>query len=124
MTESDVVRSLAALAQESRLRDLRALVVAGPQGLTPGELVVPSGVAANTLSFHLKELSHAGLVTQERQGRNLIYRAAFGAMNELLAYLTDHCCQGQACLSPAVTSCACEPDPEPSAASAPSASSV
>jgi len=113
MTESDVVRSLAALAQESRLRVFRALVVAGPQGLTPGELVAPSGVSANTLSFHLKELSHAGLVTQERQGRNLIYRAAFGAMNELLAYLTDHCCQGQPCLSAAVSSCDCGPDEIP-----------
>lgn len=109
MTETDVVRSLAALAQESRLRVFRALVVAGPEGLTPGALVEPSGVAANTLSFHLKELSHAGLVTQERQGRNLIYRAEFGRMNDLLSYLTDHCCQGQACLSPAATACDCGP---------------
>jgi ArsR family transcriptional regulator len=105
MKEIDAVRSLAALAQEVRLRVFRALVVAGAEGLTPGDLVERLAVTANTLSFHLKELTHAGLITQERQGRNLIYRASFASMNELLAYLTENCCEGRACLSPDATSC-------------------
>ena len=107
MQETDVVRSLAALAQEVRLRVFRALVVAGQEGLTPGILSEQLGIAPNTLSFHLKELAHAGLVTQERQGRNLIYRAAYQAMNALLAYLTENCCQGAACLTGPATSCNC-----------------
>ena len=98
MEEQDVVKSLAALAQESRLRVFRTLVVAGPLGLTPGALSEELGVAATTLSFHLKELTNAGLVSQQRDGRNLIYRAAYDRMNALLAYLTAHCCQGEDCL--------------------------
>lgn len=97
MEESDAIQSLAALAQPIRLRVFRALVVAGPQGLTPSQLSEQLDVAATTLSFHLKELLHAGLLSQERDGRNLIYRAAFEHMNALLAYLTEHCCQGAAC---------------------------
>ncbi len=97
MESEDVVRSLAALAQAARLQVFRALVVAGPQGMTPGVMAEGSGVPPTTLSFHLKELTNAGLVTQERQGRNLIYRASFERMNELLAYLTENCCQGAAC---------------------------
>lgn len=83
MKEVDVVRSLAALAQEVRLRVFRALVVAGNEGLTPGALAERLEVAPNALSFHLKELAHAGLIGQERQGRHLIYRASFDSMNEL-----------------------------------------
>ena len=107
MKEMDVIRSLAALAQEVRLRVFRALVVAGNEGLTPGALAEQLGVASNTLSFHLKELVHAGLISQERQGRNLIYRASFASMNELLGYLTENCCQGAACLLPDAVSCNC-----------------
>lgn len=98
MEETDVVKGLAALAQPSRLRVFRTLVVAGPLGLTPGALSEELGVAATTLSFHLKELTNAGLVSQQRDGRNLIYRAAYAQMNDLLAYLTAHCCQGADCL--------------------------
>lgn len=105
MEETDVVTALAALAQPVRLRVFRALVVAGPQGMTPGDLGAQLDVAATSLSFHLKELTHAGLITQEREGRHLIYRAAFGQMNALLGYLTQHCCQGQPCTPPAVTTC-------------------
>ena len=105
MKEADVVRSLAALAQEVRLRVFRALVVAGNEGLTPGTLAEQLEVASNTLSFHLKELANAGLISQERQGRHLIYRASFKTMNELLIYLTDNCCQGTACLSQGAASC-------------------
>lgn len=97
MQENEAVRSLAALAQEVRLRVFRALVVAGQAGLTPGALCEQLGIAPNTLSFHLKELTHAGLVSQERQGRNLIYRASFTAMASLMAYLTENCCQGAPC---------------------------
>ena len=97
MEEQDVVKSLAALAQAVRLRVFRALVVAGPSGLTPGALTEQLDVAATSLSFHLKELMHAGLVSQERDGRHLIYRASFDHMTDLLGYLTEHCCQGQPC---------------------------
>ncbi|OGB06607.1 MAG: transcriptional regulator [Burkholderiales bacterium RIFCSPHIGHO2_12_FULL_65_48] len=107
MEEKSVVQSLAALAQEVRLRVFRALVVAGAEGLTPGALSEQLGVAANTLSFHLKELAHAGLVSQERQGRHLVYRASYQTMNDLLAYLTENCCQGAPCLTEEAASCNC-----------------
>lgn len=97
MKETDVVKALAALAQAVRLRAFRALVVAGPDGLTPGALCEQLEVPATSLSFHLKELVHAGLISQERDGRYLIYRAEFGQMNTLLSYLTEHCCQGEPC---------------------------
>lgn len=107
MNEPAVIRALAALAQELRLRVFRALVVAGQEGLTPTAISEQLGIAPNTLSFHLKELTHAELVTQERQGRNLVYRASFQNMNALLAYMTENCCQGSACLTDQATSCNC-----------------
>ena len=97
MKEQAAVTALAALAQEARLRVFRALVGAGPQGMTPGALSALLDIPASTLSFHLKELVHADLVSVERDGRSLCYRPAFEQMNALLAYLTDHCCQGQSC---------------------------
>ena len=106
MKENDVVRSLAALAQPLRLRIFRSLVVAGEAGLTPGSLTESLEVPATSLSFHLKELVHSGLVSQERQGRHLIYRASIATMNELLGFLTENCCQGADCLAPQATSCA------------------
>ena len=105
MKEAAAIQSLAALAQAMRLRVFRSLVVAGPQGRTPGQLADELDVAGATLSFHLKELANARLVTQERDGRNLIYRADFARMNALLAYLTEHCCQGDACAATAAASC-------------------
>lgn len=102
MTEGDAVRALGALAQDTRLRLFRLLVVAGPQGLTPSHLADTLGTSATALSFHLKELHHAGLIHSERDGRHIIYRAAMPAMSELLNYLTTNCCGGQPCLpSPA-----------------------
>ncbi|WP_349744104.1 ArsR/SmtB family transcription factor [Roseateles cavernae] len=98
MEEQQVIKSLAALAQAARLQVFRALVVAGPAGLTPSALAEQLALPGSTLSFHLKELLHAGLVTQERDGRHLIYRAAYEQMNALLAYLAANCCQGEACL--------------------------
>jgi ArsR family transcriptional regulator len=76
-----------------RLRIFRALVGAGPQGLTPGALSATLDVPGSTLSFHLKELMHAGMVSQERDGRHLIYRPSLAQMHALLSYLTAHCCQ-------------------------------
>ena len=97
MEEKTAIAALAALAQPMRLRIFRALVGAGPQGMTPGALSAMLDVPASTLSFHLKELTRAGLVTQERESRNLIYRPSIARMNDLLGYLTAHCCQGAAC---------------------------
>jgi DNA-binding transcriptional ArsR family regulator len=97
MTEEQAVSSLAALAHAQRLRVFRSLVVAGFEGLTPSVMADQLGVARSALSFHLKELAHAGLVTVEQQGRNLIYRADFSCMNGLMAYLTENCCQGAGC---------------------------
>jgi DNA-binding transcriptional ArsR family regulator len=97
MNETQVVRALAALAHPLRLQVFRALVVVGPAGLTPGAITAGVGVPAATLSFHLKELANAGLVTQERSGRHLVYRAGFDEMNALLGYLTANCCQGADC---------------------------
>jgi len=97
MDEAAAVAALAALAQGMRLRVFRALVGAGPQGLTPSALSATLDVPGSTLSFHLKELMHARLVTQEREGRHLIYRPAIDQMDALLQYLTAHCCQGTPC---------------------------
>jgi DNA-binding transcriptional ArsR family regulator len=97
MNEQTAVTSLAALAQSIRLRIFRALIGAGPEGMTPGALCAMLDVPGSTLSFHLKELMHAGLVSQERESRNLIYRPSIEQMNALLTYLTAHCCQGSAC---------------------------
>jgi len=97
MKEQVAVSALAALAQSARLRVFRALVGAAPDGITPGVLSVMLDIPASTLSFHLKELIRAELVEVEREGRNLNYRPSITQMNALIAYLTDHCCQGQAC---------------------------
>jgi len=97
MDESLAVKFLGALAQEHRLRIYRRLVVAGLQGETPGLLGEALALPAATLSFHLKELVHAGLVTQERSGRNLIYRADLSCMNRLIQFLTENCCGGLPC---------------------------
>jgi len=106
MNEDQVVKALAALAHPVRLKAFRALVVSGPQGLTPGVMQEGLGIPATTLSFHLKELASAGLVTQERASRNLVYRAAYDQMNGLLGYLTANCCAGADCAIP-ISSAAC-----------------
>lgn len=105
MSETEVVSSLAALAHPVRLRIFRALVVSGPAGLTPGVMQEGLAIPATTLSFHLKELANAGLVTAERASRNLVYRAAFEQMNGLLGYLTENCCEGQAGQPGAAAAC-------------------
>lgn len=107
MNELQAITALSALGHAHRLRVFRTLIVAGPSGLTPSVLADQLDVARNALSFHLKELAHAGLVTTEQQGRNIIYRADFAKMNGLLAYLTEHCCQGEACEVNSHPACDC-----------------
>jgi ArsR family transcriptional regulator, arsenate/arsenite/antimonite-responsive transcriptional repressor len=91
-----LIAALAALAQESRLDIFRLLVQAGPDGIPAGQIGERLGLPSATLSFHLNQLRHAGLVTFRRESRSLIYAAEYAAMNELLAYLTENCCQGDA----------------------------
>ncbi len=95
--ESQALKALTALAQVQRLRAFKALVVAGPEGLTPGVLAQQLESSPSALSFHLKELTHSGLVACEQRGRNLIYTANFPQMTGLLDYLSAHCCQGAGC---------------------------
>ena len=109
-SEAEALKALTALAQAQRLRAFKALVVAGPEGLTPGAMAQALDTSPSALSFHLKELTHAALVTCEQRGRNLIYRASVTQMNALLAYLTAHCCQGEDCgiadaVAPSCTTC-------------------
>ena len=100
METKTAVTLLAALAQETRRASFRLLVVQGEAGLCAGKIGEALSIAPATLSFHLKELVHAQLVSAEREGRNLHYRPALARMNDLLAYLTDHCCMGQPCAPP------------------------
>jgi DNA-binding transcriptional ArsR family regulator len=102
MDTKAAVRSLAALAQDSRLEVFRLLVQAGPQGLAAGEIAERLGVPASTLSFHVKALSQAGLVESRPDSRFIYYSANFAAMSALLAFLGENCCGGQSYL-PRVT---------------------
>ena len=97
------IAALAALAQESRFAAFRLLVQAGPRGQSASSIAASLQMPASSLSFHLKELTHAGLVAPRQEGRFLIYVAQFGAMNGLLAFLTENCCGGNPC-TPACTS--------------------
>ncbi len=103
--ETRAVRALAALAQTSRLRVFRLLVGAGPDGLCPNQIADALAVSANLLSFHLKELQCCGLITQEREGRFLRYRADMQAMQQLMQFMTAHCCQGEPCVAMPVMDC-------------------
>jgi len=97
MEKFDAITALAALAQESRLDIFRLLIQTGADGLPAGQIAERLGLPANTLSFHLNQLRHAGLVTFRRESRSLIYAAEYNTMNALLAYLTENCCQGDSC---------------------------
>ena len=92
MEQKRAIAALGALAQETRLELFRLLVTCGPEGLRAGVIAERLGVQPSSLSFHLSQLTHAGLITQRRLSRQLIYSADYGAMNELLAYLTENCC--------------------------------
>jgi DNA-binding transcriptional ArsR family regulator len=110
MKTTDAVPLLAALAQETRLAIFRALVQAGPDGLSAGTIAQAVGAPASTLSFHLKELAAAGLARSRQEGRFIYYSANYPAMSELVAFLTEKCCQGMpapqvARIGQAVASC-------------------
>ena len=113
MDERQALAAFAALGQEHRLRVVRALVTAGPDGLAAGVLAETVNVAGNNLSFHLKELSHAGLITSRREGKSVIYSAAYAGLSDLVQFLMRDCCQGrpEVC-APAVealAACLCTP---------------
>jgi DNA-binding transcriptional ArsR family regulator len=97
MEPDNIIRALAALAQDHRLAAFRLLVQAGAQGIPAGVLAERLGVPASSMSFHLAQLFHAGLVTQRRESRSIIYSADYAAMNALMAYLTENCCGGMGC---------------------------
>jgi len=92
------IPALASLAQESRLAIFRTLVQAGPEGLPAGKVGELTGIAPSSLSFHLKELAHADMVSARQEGRFIIYTANFATMNALIEFLTENCCGGNACL--------------------------
>lgn len=97
MEAAPIIRALGALAQEHRLAAFRLLVQAGPDGLPAGALAETIGVPGSSMSFHLAQLANAGLVTQRRQSRSIIYAADYAAMNGLMAYLMENCCGGATC---------------------------
>ncbi len=118
MKSNDAVRCLAALAQDTRLSVYRLLVQQGPSGMAAGEIAAALDLAPATLSFHLKELSHAGLVTARQEGRFVFYSADFAAMNALLAFLTENCCAADAGSCHPVPACAPGGRAKPAAAGA------
>lgn len=97
MDNKDAVTALAALAQESRLAIFRLLVQAGPEGLAASKIADALGMPPSSLSFHLKELTHAALIVPRQEGRFIIYAAQFDTMNALLGFLTENCCGGHPC---------------------------
>lgn len=97
MDTKHALGALAALAQESRLAVFRLLIEAGPEGLAASKISAALKVPASSLSFHLKELSHADLIAPRQDGRFVIYTAQFATMNQLVAFLTDNCCGGKSC---------------------------
>jgi ArsR family transcriptional regulator len=113
MKTNDIVTALAALAQASRLAIFRALVQAGPDGLAAGKISELTQTAPSSLTFHLKELVHADLVSSRAQGRFVIYTANFFTMNAVLAFLTQNCCAGQPELCD-VSELTCTPNPKES----------
>ncbi|PYQ49268.1 MAG: transcriptional regulator [Acidobacteria bacterium] len=102
MDAMSAVEALGALAQPSRLAVFRLLVQAGPQGRAAGDIAHEVGVPATTLSFHLTQLGHAGLVRSRRHGRSILYAADYARMQELLDFLMENCCQGSRCVPEAV----------------------
>ena len=99
MQSEPVIRALSALAQEHRLAAFRLLVQAGPEGLAAGALAEALGVPPSSMSFHLAQLTNAGLITQRRQSRSLIYAADYTVMGALMGYLTENCCGGASCMT-------------------------
>jgi ArsR family transcriptional regulator, arsenate/arsenite/antimonite-responsive transcriptional repressor len=104
METKSVLSAMAALAQETRLGIFRLLVQTGPEGMAATRIAEHMGIAPSSLSFHLKELTHSGLIGARQDGRFLFYTANMDTMNALVAFLTANCCGGVACM-PAATSC-------------------
>lgn len=98
METKHAIAALSALAQDSRLSVYRLLVQAGEDGMSPGKIAEQLGLPASSLSFHLKELTHAQLIVPTQDGRYLIYAANVGTMNGLIGFLTENCCGGKPCL--------------------------
>lgn len=105
METNSAVAALSALAQASRLAVFRVLVQAGSQGLAAGRISEQTGIPPSSLSFHLKELSHAGLAASRQEGRFVIYTAQFETMNALLRFLTENCCGGNPCTPVCAPAC-------------------
>ncbi|MBB5502501.1 helix-turn-helix transcriptional regulator [Paraburkholderia sp. MM5384-R2] len=105
MDTINAVRALGALAHESRLAIFRQLVVAGPEGMAAGEIAQQLGISPSGLSFHLKDLTHAGLVSPRQEGRFVIYTANFDAMTSLIGFLTENCCSGTSCAASDLSNC-------------------
>jgi DNA-binding transcriptional ArsR family regulator len=105
MEKLDAIAALGALAQETRLDLFRLLVTVGPEGLPAGVIAERLGVRPASLSFHLQQLVRAGLITQRRLSRQIIYSAEYSAMNDLLAYLTENCCGRDNRVRPGLQSC-------------------
>ena len=97
MKSAKTVAALSALANEHRLAVFRLLVQAGPEGRAAGAIADALALPASSLSFHLAHLTRAGLITQRRESRSLIYAADFGQMNALIGFLTENCCGGASC---------------------------
>lgn len=97
MDTKNAIAALAALAQDMRLAVYRYLVTVGPQGIAASKIAEHLSVPPSTLSFHLKELAHAGLIVSRQDGRFVIYAARFDTMNELVSFLTENCCGGNPC---------------------------
>lgn len=97
METKSAVAALASLAQDSRLAIFRTLVESGPEGLPAGLISEATGIPPSSLSFHLKELTHAHMATQRQEGRFVIYAPNFATVNELVAFLTENCCGGKPC---------------------------
>jgi ArsR family transcriptional regulator len=100
MNTKHAINALGALAQETRLELFRLLIQRGPEGIAAGQLAEQLGTPAATLSFHLQQLMHAGLIEQQRNGRSLIYSANYEAINALVTYLTENCCGQNAVCAP------------------------
>ena len=110
MQSHSAVRALAALAQEHRLAVYRLLVQAGPEGMAAGAIAEALAVPPSSMSFHLAQLANAGLVTQQRRSRSIVYSADYVAMNRLMGYLTENCCGGEPCVVDASCSPECGPE--------------
>src|SRR6266446_3316594 len=98
MDQKNAIAALGALAQETRLELFRLLVTCGPAGLPAGVIAEKLGVMPSSLSFHLQQLAHAGLIAQRRLSRQLLYSAEYSTMTDLMAYLTENCCGRGACV--------------------------